>query len=69
MNPDWRVLGETTSCSGFLGAEATERRVQREVTLWSGFSGVTLLSGVSGQRPERVKGGTLALGEPTNYVK
>ena len=78
-----------TSCSGVLGADATERSVQREghslegagreslpaqgswgqmplsgasrekVTLWSGFSGVKLMSEVSGQRPEQVKGSAL----------
>ena len=39
------------------------------VTLWSRFSGVKRLSGVSGQSLERVKGRAFALGEPTNYAR
>ena len=48
-----------TSCAGVLGADATERSVQREGHSLVRVSGVKLMSEVSGQRPERVKGRAL----------
>ena len=41
-----------TSCSGFLGVEATKRSFQRGVTLWSGCTGLKVLARFLGQRPK-----------------